>query len=1039
MFISDFHIHSKYSRATSGECIPEALDFWARRKGIALLGTGDFTHPQWRETLAQCLQPAPEEGLYVLKDAFRREDAVLHGIQPRFVVTGEISSIYKKNGRVRKVHNLILLPSLQAAHELSLRLEAIGNIYSDGRPILGLDSRDLLEITLETAPDAVFIPAHIWTPHFSLFGAFSGFDTIEECFEDLTPQIHALETGLSSDPPMNWRISALDRFQLVSNSDAHSPQKLGREANLLDCEMSYPAVAAALCGETDGLAGTIEFFPEEGKYHFDGHRACHVCLAPSQAELKNGLCPVCGKRMTTGVLHRVEQLADRPENFFPPNCKPFERLIPLPEVIGASLGIAASGKRAGEICERLFREVGSEFYILREAQLDVIEKIAGPCVAEGLRRMRAGEVKLSPGYDGEYGKIQILDERDIERLSGQLTLFNEPVSKPRKSCKESILHKKSTSSEENSLPKTDDLLHSLNEGQRQAAMAGEGAVAVIAGPGTGKTRTLTARILYLATKLGVKPSEITAVTFTKRAADEMRHRLESQPGGKKIAKGIQMGTFHSICLAALQMAGDDFGIIGDPDASALIRRLCEECGCRKAVRTVLSEISTIKSDLVEVPKDDEIAAIFEKYTTYLTENRLMDYDDILSRALSLFEGELKNEGKVLRHFSHLLVDEFQDISPIQYRLIKAWAQQGKSLFVIGDPDQSIYGFRGADSRCFEHLCHDFPTIQQVVLTQNYRSTPQILKCAASLLSGREPLCPNCNAGEPVTLLRTQDDFSEAMFIAKEIGRMVGGVGMLEAKNDREHLYSFSDIAVLYRTHRQSELLEKCLSNEGIPCVTAGRGNFLEEPVCRALMNFFRSLLFPSDSYAREEFRALAPKTALLREEELTEKYKTLLSEKPYRLIELFAKDCGLTQIPATQKLIRMAVFYPDLNTFLQAAALGEEGDILRGTQKKYRADCVSLMTFHASKGLEFPVVFVCGARKGMVPLESPGRTSDLSEELRLFYVAMTRAGKELIVLSPGSESPFLAFLPESETLRKNIHQPHSSASEGVQLSFFGTK
>ena len=263
-YIADLHIHSRYSRATSRECVPEYLDLWAGRKGIRLLGTGDFTHPAWRTELKEKLRPA-EEGLYVLKDEYRRKnDTAGAGEPPRFVVSGEISSIYKKNGRVRKVHNLILLPGLDEAEAIAVKLEAIGNIHSDGRPILGLDSRDLLEIVLDACPQAVFIPAHIWTPHFSLFGAFSGFDTIEECFGDLTPYIHALETGLSSDPPMNWRLSALDSYRLVSNSDAHSPSKLGREANLFAAALSYPALASALNGtERNGFMGTIEFFPED--------------------------------------------------------------------------------------------------------------------------------------------------------------------------------------------------------------------------------------------------------------------------------------------------------------------------------------------------------------------------------------------------------------------------------------------------------------------------------------------------------------------------------------------------------------------------------------------------------------------------------------------------------------------------------------------------------------------------------------------------------------------------------------------------------
>ena len=323
MIIADLHIHSRYSRATSRDCTPEYLDLWARRKGISLLGSGDFTHPQWREELAEKLIPA-EEGLYILKEEFRIKDgAAEERYKPRFVISGEISSIYKKNGKVRKVHNVILLPGLEEAEVLARKLETIGNIHSDGRPILGLDSRDLLEITLELCPSAVFVPAHIWTPHFSMFGAFSGFDTIEECFEDLTPYIRAFETGLSSDPPMNWRLSALDRLQMISNSDAHSPAKLGREANLLDIDMSYEGLYGAV-QEGKGLAGTIEFFPEEGKYHYDGHRKCHLCLSPKEAEQYQGKCPVCGKKLTMGVSHRIGQLADRKEGFVPERARYFD-------------------------------------------------------------------------------------------------------------------------------------------------------------------------------------------------------------------------------------------------------------------------------------------------------------------------------------------------------------------------------------------------------------------------------------------------------------------------------------------------------------------------------------------------------------------------------------------------------------------------------------------------------------------------------------------------------------------------------------------
>ncbi len=407
-YIGDLHIHSRYSRATSKDCTPEHLDLWARRKGIHIVGTGDFTHPAWREELKEKLEPA-EDGLYVLKDGYRiKEDPVPGGKIPRFVVTGEISSIYKKNGKTRKVHSLILLPGLEDAERISARLEQIGNIHSDGRPILGLDCRDLLEIVLELCPRAVYVPAHIWTPHFSMFGAFSGFDTVEECFEDLTSYIHAVETGLSSDPPMNWRVSALDRFQLISNSDAHSPAKLGREANLFDIPLSYEGLYRAIqTGE--GLGGTIEFFPEEGKYHMDGHRKCGLCLTPSETVKYNGKCPVCGRKITIGVSHRIGELADRPEGYVKPGAKPFESLVPLPEVIGASVGRGAAGVKVQREYRRLLAELGPEFEILRNIPPEDIRRAAGNRVAEGIQRLRNGQVECVPGFDGEYGVIRLFD------------------------------------------------------------------------------------------------------------------------------------------------------------------------------------------------------------------------------------------------------------------------------------------------------------------------------------------------------------------------------------------------------------------------------------------------------------------------------------------------------------------------------------------------------------------------------------------------------------------------------------------------------
>ena len=407
--IADLHIHSRFSMATSKEGTPENLDFWARKKGISLIGTGDFTHPVWREELKERLV-SEGNGLYRLRDEYVKEDSrKFPGEGTRFVVSGEISSIYKKNGKTRKVHNVILLPGLEAADAMAQRLEKIGNIHSDGRPILGLDSHDLLEMMLDVCPEGILIPAHIWTPHFSVLGAKSGFDSVEECFEELAPYIHALETGLSSDPAMNWRISKLDRYQLVSNSDAHSPSKLGREANLLDIDCSYEGLYRAIqTGE--GLEGTVEFFPEEGKYHFDGHRKCGVSLSPVEAERMGGICPVCGKKLTMGVDHRVEQLADRAEGFVKKDGKKYESLVPLPEVISTCMGYSAASKKVQGCFEQMIQTLGTEFDILRNVPSEDIKSCAGERIAEGIENVRTGNVKRIPGYDGEYGKIELFDE-----------------------------------------------------------------------------------------------------------------------------------------------------------------------------------------------------------------------------------------------------------------------------------------------------------------------------------------------------------------------------------------------------------------------------------------------------------------------------------------------------------------------------------------------------------------------------------------------------------------------------------------------------
>lgn len=1057
MLIADLHIHSKYSRATSRDCVPEVLDLWARKKGISLVGTGDFTHPAWRAELAEKLVPA-EEGLYTLRPDVRlNAGGPSDSLLTRFVITGEISTIYKKDGKTRKVHSLILLPGLEEAGRLSHRLEAIGNLHSDGRPILGLDCRDLLEITLESCPQAIFIPAHIWTPHFSLFGAFSGFDRLEDCFGDLSDQIHALETGLSSDPPMNWRVSALDSYQLVSNSDAHSPARLGREANLLDISPSYCALARAL--ETgEGLEGTIEFFPEEGKYHFDGHRKCAQCLSPVQAEAAGGLCPVCGKPLTTGVLHRVVQLADRPEGFRREGAKPFQSLVPLPEVVAACLGGRPDSVKNQGRYEALLRDLGPEFYILRQAPLEDVSRSAGPCVAEGLRRLRLGQVSCTPGYDGAYGVIGLLSPAEREQYSGQVSLFRpEGLSRERRMAKPPQPPTPSSGKEAASPVSAPQ----LNPAQEAAVRAAEPTVAVCAGPGTGKTHTLVDRVLWLLDR-GVPPGSVTAVTFTNRAAAELRSRLEGALG-KRLARSVTVGTFHSICLDLLRREGP-VRLAAGSEALELAGEVLRELSDRHSPRALLQEVSRHKNGLAV---DPELEAAVARYNQALEQLELLDFDDLLLTVLRRWA----HTPPRLRRFDHLLVDEFQDCSPVQYRLVLAWSR--KSLFVIGDPDQSIYGFRGASGDCFAQLAADRPGLGQYRLTVNYRSTPEILTCAQLLINHNpgpaRSLLPARSPGPPVRLLHADNDRQEAIYVAKEINRMVGGVDMLDADRygNEAGRRSFSDVAVCCRTRRQLALLERCLVREGIACTVAGRDDCLSDRTVRGALAFFRLLLDPGDikslerclrliwdcpteavQYAVQHWQsetgdALERACSALPQDGPTGHLRQLIRsfapragrDRPDRLLADWMAQARCSGSEALERLENIAVFHRHMGELLDNLALGREGDILRRSGQSYAAGSVTLSTFHAVKGLEYPVVFLCGLKEGLLPLRSESRESDCLEERRLFYVGMTRSCEELILLHAASPSPFLEELPQ-QLLEHGLAAPPLQPPDQEQLTLF---
>ncbi len=412
-FIADFHIHSKYSRATSRSMDISSLALWAGHKGIDLLGTGDFTHPLWIKEIKKHCQPLEDKGLLISE-----------GIH--FILSAEVSNIFSQNGKGYRVHNVIMAPSLKVAEEINVLLSGYGKLFSDGRPILGMSCRQLAQELFAISPDIMLVPAHVWTPWFGVFGSKSGFNSLEEAYGPFFEQITALETGLSSDPSMNWRCSQLDRFSLISNSDAHSPRKIGREANVFDCELDYWEIKEVLEKKnSEKFLYTIEFFPQEGKYHYDGHRECNIRFHPRETKKHKGICPVCGRPLTKGVLYRVDELADHKEGTVPDRAAGYKSLIPLEEIIAETKGVGPTAKSVANEYTALISEFGSELELLVNVSEKDLEAHCSKRIAEGIKRVRQGKVVILPGYDGEYGSVKIFSEEERKEFGArdQLRLF----------------------------------------------------------------------------------------------------------------------------------------------------------------------------------------------------------------------------------------------------------------------------------------------------------------------------------------------------------------------------------------------------------------------------------------------------------------------------------------------------------------------------------------------------------------------------------------------------------------------------------------
>ncbi len=1111
-FIADLHIHSKFSMATAKNLDLEHLHIAAQLKGIQVVATGDATHPGWMAEIKDKLVPA-EKGLFTLKPELAEKcnsqvPPACRG-QVRFILESEISSIYKKNGRTRKNHNLVFLPDIDAADRFNARLNKIGNIKSDGRPILGLDSRDLLEILLETTCDGFLVPAHIWTPWFSLFGSKSGFDTIEECFEDLSSNIFAVETGLSSDPLMNWRVKDLDGLTLVSNSDAHSPMKLGREANLFNTALSFPGIKAALkSGDPELFLGTFEFYPEEGKYHLDGHRKCGVCFKPQETIAAGGICPVCGKQLTLGVLYRVEELAGRPSGERPDRTHPFYSIAPLVNILSEIFRVGPGSKKIAKYYDSVLARLGSEFSILHELKIADIEKAGIPLLAEAVRRMRAGEMRVVPGYDGEYGIIKIFSDSEREKLFGRQTLFSIPEAVKKNKLKKQALSPARPQEKpgvvKSKPPETDALpdfraIETFNKEQKKAILHKNGPLMIIAGPGTGKTRTIVGRMANLIKTENVSPENILAVTFTVKAAREMKDRLSSASGD---SVGLPFcSTLHSLCYSILaeQNTKRDICVIGDRDRSYILKMAVERVerrigkmpfGRHKAADIIIAaKQKLLKPEDEFVPgkitaeKDiSGLVAIYKEYQHIMSLLSLCDYEDLILKTVLFFDSDHLALETYRNRFKYIFVDEYQDLNYGQYRLIKALSPPGKDLCVIGDPDQSIYGFRGSDSKYFKNFIADYPDATIIRLTRNYRSAQTILDASYQALARKYSALEDCRiyseikGKKTIGLLETGSERAEAVAVGRRIEQMTGGTGFQSidfGKTDPESedaARSFSDFAVLYRTNNQGLIIAEQLESAGIPCRTLSRERLYDHKIVAELLSWLKiteqqGTFLDFERIVRAGAAGVGSKTLeILAAWGLANKFtpaETLYNVRRFpvrdlpgkqqesldvflRKVEDIKKDIAAMSLKnkleyilehtdladaviedpsAEQKVLEVISFAEgfghDAESFLTEIILGSDTDLYEA-----RAEKVSLMTLHASKGLEFPVVFITGCENGLIPYKKSGEhIPDIEEERRLFFVGMTRAQDMLFLtwakkrrisgrLTARKLSPFVSSIEE---------------------------
>ncbi|UCF57775.1 MAG: UvrD-helicase domain-containing protein [Deltaproteobacteria bacterium] len=837
---------------------------------------------------------------------------------------------------------------------------------------------------------------------------------------------------------MNRRLSAIDDYLLVSNSDAHSPAKLGREANIFDTALDYDQILQGMI-KGNGFNGTIEFFPEEGKYHFDGHRKCQVRLNPKETRAYDGVCPSCGKPLTIGVLHRVEELSDRD---IPKLSKDFYCVIPLTEILSEIFDCGPSTNKVASAYEDLLVALGPELHILMDAQPEDIEKAGGMLLSKAIERMRQNQVIREEGYDGEYGTIRLFEEAERDELVGQFALFHSPKRKksgPKKRLRADRVAEKKADTPKNigrTLP-LDPILDPLNPEQKEAVLHRGGHLIIVAGPGTGKTMTLSHRIANLIQSRQIPPSQILALTFTNKAAREMEERI-SNLLPEQIDEDVWVSTFHGFCLEVLRNEGESlnlppsFNVCSELDMPILVRQIISESGGGKRIANrFIKELPHFKmlsviGDITD-PAHKDLLLYFQRYQQKLRKLGMLDLDDLEVETLRLFHQEPKICRKYAERFPKIFVDEYQDTNSIQVALLKTVIQTGSGeICAIGDPDQAIYGFRGANVQNFYRFTEDFPGAKEIKLSRNYRSSQVILDGSSALMGREEPLRGVMEGGDPIRFASCRTQAEEAEMIVEQIEKLMGGTtyfsldsGRVSSHEDGEN-FSFGDIAVLFRLNAQGDALQKAVARAGIPFIRSGEKPLINRYPVTIVWRFFQALQYPDNPYYLQTYLDLPDMRSLKGEEilrhcETNDSLKDLIDQA----VTLHEFDCSSEDsAEALRRLKEIAEsFDGDMESFLDALSL-ERGIDHVGLL----GDRVALMSLHAAKGLEWPMVFITGCEDGLIPCTLFG-TRDEQEEKRLLYVGMTRARLKLIISYASRRmitgrvlhmkpSPFIHLIPE---------------------------